>query len=228
MNWLSTAIPWLQNALASHWNGQYYQSMLPVPTDYRRLPTTPTSTSSWRPSMAPSLVTDTKLLATAAQLRSRWADPELDVLPTRSTAPISNAVLVPCSAATRGDVYDGDTDTQARAITPGRCPRPTSPSCTTGSPEKSFSAEQYRLDSLSSRLLQPGRGGRVDHARRGRGGATGVERPDAAGGHRLQRPPPSSAEQFDAATGYEKSVSNLSWSCASLPVRGPRQDRHLR
>ena len=29
--WLSTAIPWLQNALASHWNGQYYQSMLPVP-----------------------------------------------------------------------------------------------------------------------------------------------------------------------------------------------------
>ena len=31
--WLSTAIPWLQNALASHWNGQYYQSLLPVPSD---------------------------------------------------------------------------------------------------------------------------------------------------------------------------------------------------
>ena len=23
------------NALTSHWNGQYYQSMLPVPADYR-------------------------------------------------------------------------------------------------------------------------------------------------------------------------------------------------
>ena len=31
--WLSTAILWLQNALASHWNGQYYQSLLPVPSD---------------------------------------------------------------------------------------------------------------------------------------------------------------------------------------------------
>ena len=29
--WLSTAIPWLQNALASHWNGQYYRSLLPSP-----------------------------------------------------------------------------------------------------------------------------------------------------------------------------------------------------
>jgi len=33
--WLSTAIPWLQNALASHWNGQYYQSMLPGPPSER-------------------------------------------------------------------------------------------------------------------------------------------------------------------------------------------------
>jgi len=33
--WLPAAIPWLQNALASHWNGQYYQSMLPVPADYQ-------------------------------------------------------------------------------------------------------------------------------------------------------------------------------------------------
>ena len=35
------------------------------------------------------------------------------------------------------------------------------------------------------------------------------------------------SEQFDATTGYEKSVSNLSWSYASSPVRHPRQDRHL-
>jgi len=39
------AIPWLQNALQQHWNGQYYQSLLPSD---RQNPTTPTSTSSWR------------------------------------------------------------------------------------------------------------------------------------------------------------------------------------
>ena len=51
--WLSTAIPWLQNALASHRNGQCYQSAVPVPTD-DRAPATPTSTSSWRRSTAAS------------------------------------------------------------------------------------------------------------------------------------------------------------------------------
>ena len=34
-------------------------------------------------------------------------------------------------------------------------------------------------------------------------------------------------EQFDATTGYEKSVSNLSLELRLIPVRGPRQERHL-
>ncbi|MGA2929616.1 MAG: glycoside hydrolase family 15 protein, partial [Solirubrobacteraceae bacterium] len=32
-SWLSTAIPWLQTALSGHWNGQYYETLIPVPTD---------------------------------------------------------------------------------------------------------------------------------------------------------------------------------------------------
>lgn len=32
-NWLTAAIAWLQNILPSHRNGQYYQSLLPPPTD---------------------------------------------------------------------------------------------------------------------------------------------------------------------------------------------------
>ncbi len=30
------------------------------------------------------------------------------------------------------------------------------------------------------------------------------------------------SEQFDAVTGFEKSVANLSWSLRGLPVRRPR------
>lgn len=29
--WLSTAIEWLKDSLQSHWNGEYYVSVLPVP-----------------------------------------------------------------------------------------------------------------------------------------------------------------------------------------------------
>ena len=49
--WLGTAIPGCRTPSRSHWNGQYYQSLLPAPTDKR--PTTPTSTSSWPRSTAP-------------------------------------------------------------------------------------------------------------------------------------------------------------------------------
>ena len=72
---LSTAIPWLQNALASHWNGQYYQSMLPVPADYRA-PYDPNIDIVMAAIYGAVPLTDTKLLATAAQLRRQWADPD--------------------------------------------------------------------------------------------------------------------------------------------------------
>src|SRR6202167_4211906 len=33
-SWLPAALTWVTTALDAHWNGQYYQSVLPVPTDY--------------------------------------------------------------------------------------------------------------------------------------------------------------------------------------------------
>ena len=33
--WLPAAMTWLTSALDGHWNGEYYRSVLPVPTDYR-------------------------------------------------------------------------------------------------------------------------------------------------------------------------------------------------
>src|SRR5271156_3556836 len=109
--WLPAAIPWLQNALASHWNGQYYQSMLPVPAGYRA-PYDPNIDIVMAAIYGAIAVTDTKLLATAAQLRSQWADPGSTYF-----YPINGADqqrgIGPLLGRYPGDVYDGDTDTQA-------------------------------------------------------------------------------------------------------------------
>src|SRR5271166_4743556 len=111
--WLSTAIPWLQNALASHWNGQYYRSLLPVPGD-SRAPYDPNIDIVAAAIYGAVPVTDTKLLATAAQLRSQWADPALP-----NYYPINGADqqrgIGPMLGRYPGDTYDGDTaDPQTR------------------------------------------------------------------------------------------------------------------
>ena len=108
--WLAGAIPWLQNALAGHWNGQYYQSMLPVPTDYRA-PYDPNIDIVMAAIYGAVALTDTRLLATAAMLRSQWADPASTYF-----YPINGAdqqrLVGPMLGRYPGDVYDGDTDAQ--------------------------------------------------------------------------------------------------------------------
>jgi hypothetical protein len=67
--WLPAAMTWLTSALDGHWNGEYYRSVLPVPTDYR---------APYDPNIAiygAESVTDPRLLATASRLRTQWADP---------------------------------------------------------------------------------------------------------------------------------------------------------
>ncbi len=72
--WLPAAMTWLTSALDEHWNGQYYQSVLPVPTDYRA-PYDPNIDIVQAAVYGAESVTDTRLLATAAQLRAQWSDP---------------------------------------------------------------------------------------------------------------------------------------------------------
>ena len=210
--WLPAAIPWLQNALASHWNGQYYQSMLPVPTDYRA-PYDPNIDIVMAAIYGAIPVTDTKLLATAAQLRSQWAD-----LGSTYFYPVNGADqqrgIGPLLGRYPGDVYDGDTDAQA-----GDHPWAVSTA--------SFAELYYRLagqvttagtvplDSLSACFFsQVG----VDAPTTPAAAAAALQ---AAGDQMLQAVIFHSdnlelSEQFDATTGYEKSVSNLSWSYASF------------
>jgi glucoamylase len=210
--WLPAALTWLTSALDSHWNGEVYQSMLPVPTDYRA-PYDPNIDIVMSAIYGAESVTDPRLLATAAALRAQWADPSSKYFyPINGTDAALN--LGPLLGRYAGDVYDGDTDDLV-----GDHPW----ALTTAN----FAELYYRLaakisssrtvpaDSLSATFLS-------------QVGVTATTAPldaaaslRAAGDAMLQAVIYHSdhlelSEQFDAVTGFEKSVSNLSWSYAAF------------
>jgi glucoamylase len=210
--WLGTAAPWLENALESHWNGNYYQSLLPAPTDFRA-PYDPNFDIVMAAIYGAVEVTDTKLLATAALLRSQWADSTSNYF-----YPINGADqqrgIGPLLGRYPGDVYDGDSNAQV-----GDHPWAVS--------SANFAELYYRLakqittagtvplDNLSADFFsQVGVNGSTTPV----AAAAALQ---SAGDQILQAVVFHSdhlelSEQFDATSGYEKSVSNLSWSYASF------------
>jgi glucoamylase len=210
--WLSTAVPWLENALAGHWNGQYYRSLLPVPTD-SRAPYDPNIDIVSAAIYGAVSLTDTKLLATAALLRSQWADPASNYF-----YPINGADqqrgIGPILGRYPGDVYDGDTDAQV-----GDHPWAVS---TANFAELYYrlakeitSAGTVPLDNLSASFFsQIG----INASTTPAAAAAALQ---TAGERMLQAVVFHSdhfelSEQFDGTSGYEKSVRNLSWSYASF------------
>ena len=210
--WLSTAIPWLENALESHWNGQHYQSIIPVPTDYRT-PYDPNIDIVMAAVYGAVAVTDTKLLATAALLRSQWADQTSKYCYPVNVADQQRGIG-PLLGRYPGDVYDGDTDAQV-----GDHPWAVSTA--------NFAELYYRLakqittagtvpvDNLSTTFFSQVK---VDASTTPTAAAAALQ---SAGDQMLQAVVFHSdqfqlSEQFDATSGYEKSVSNLSWSYASF------------
>jgi glucoamylase len=210
-SWLPAALTWLASALDGHWNGQYYQSMLPVPTDYHA-PYDPNIDIVQSAIYGAESVTDPRLLATAALLRAQWADSSSKYFYPVNGADAARG-LGPLLGRYPGDVYDGDTDALV-----GDHPW----ALTTAN----FAELYYRLalkiissrtvpaDSLSAPFLaQVG----VTSATAPLDAATALR---AAGDAMLGAIVYHSdhfelSEQFDAFTGYEKSVSNLSWSYAA-------------
>jgi glucoamylase len=210
-SWLPDAITWLTGALDSHWNGEYYQSVLPVPADYRA-PYDPNIDIVQAAVYGAESVTDPRLLATAARLRAQWADPS-----SKCFYPINGADaehgIGPMLGRYPGDVYDGDTDAQV-----GDHPW----ALTTAN----FAQLYYRLAAkiLSSRTVpgDPLSAPFLDQV-----GTSGSAAPAeaaaalrAAGDQMLRAILYHSdhfelSEQFDAFTGFEKSVANLSWSYAA-------------
>jgi glucoamylase len=210
--WLPAATSWLQNALASHWNGQYYQSMLPIPTDYRA-PYDPNIDIVMAAIYGAIPVTDTKLLATAAQLRSQWTDPA-----SAYFYPINGADqqrgIGPMLGRYPGDVYDGDTDAQV-GDHPWAVSTANFAELYYRLAEQVTAAGTVPLDSLSSGFFSQVE---VDASTTSAAAAVALQ---GAGDQMLQAIIFHSdnlelGEQFDATTGYEKSVRNLSWSYAAF------------
>jgi glucoamylase len=210
--WLPDALTWLISAIDSHWNGEVYQSVLPGPADYRA-PYDPNIDIVQAAIYGAESVTDPRLLATAAQLRAQWADPG-----SKYYYPINGADaaagLGPLLGRYPGDVYDGDTDAQS-----GDHPW----ALTTAN----FAELYYRVaarisasktvpaDPLSASFLA--QAGVTSSA----APADAVTALRAAGDAMLQAIVYHSdhlelSEQFDANTGFEKSVANLSWSYAAF------------
>jgi glucoamylase len=212
--WLSTAIPWLQNALQGHWNGQYYQSMLPVPAapDYR-VPYDPNIDIVMAAIYGAVAVTDTRLLATAGLLRSQWDDPASQYHYAVNAADQTRGIG-PLLGRYPGDKYDGNNDQPVDdhpwAIS----------TC-------NFAQLYYQLAStITSAGTIPLDANSADFFNQI--GVTSATSPTAAatnlqsaGDEMLQAVVFHSdnlelSEQFDAWTGYEKSVRNLSWSYAAF------------
>jgi glucoamylase len=210
--WLPEALTALTSALDSHWNGEVYQSMLPVPSDYRA-PYDPNIDIVQAAIYGAESVTDPRLLATAAQIRAQWADPA-----SKYFYPVNGADaergLGPLLGRYPGDVYDGDTDDQA-----GDHPWAL---CTANFAElyyrvaaKISSSRTVAADSLSATFFaQVGVTAETDPL-------TAAAALRSAGDAMLQAIVYHSdhlelSEQFDAVTGFEKSVANLSWSYAAF------------
>ena len=154
-----------------------------------------------------------KLLATAAQLRSQWADPDSTYF-----YPINGADqqrgIGPLLGRYPGDVYEGDTDAQA-GDHPWAVSTANFAELYYRLAEQVTTAGTVPLDSLSAGFFsQVG----VDASTTPAAAAAALQ---GAGDQMLQAVIFHSdnlelSEQFDATTGYEKSVSNLSWSYASF------------
>ena len=215
------AIAWLEAALAAHWNGAIYMTML----------ATPAPGEASRPAVGPNdgydpnvdivcaaiygavPVTDPKLLATAAALRAQWADRGAACYPINSA---DKAIgLGPLLGRYPGDVYDGDVAMPVRGGHPWAL-------CTAN-----FAELYYRLANAIARdthvpldeqsspfFAQIGvvAGASADAAITAlREAGDAMLRAIVYHSDHLEL-----SEQFDGTSGYEKSVRNLTWSYAAF------------
>jgi glucoamylase len=211
------AIGWLEYALQGHWDGTRYLSLL-APSDDGPVPVA----DGYDPNIDIVMAcvygavpcTDTRLLATAGQLRQQWANSASPFLYQINVS--DNAFgLGPMMGRYPGDTYDGDVSDPV----PGGHPWAV---CTCN-----FAELYYRLaaevaatksipyDELSSTFLgQVGIGA-------GTTPADAVTALEGAGDAMLQAVIFHSddlelSEQFDGTSGYEKSVRDLTWSYAAF------------
>jgi glucoamylase len=216
---VAEAIGWLQARLAEHWNsadGIYVTFGGPAGAS------NPPLTPGYDPNVDVVMAsvygaipfTDTRMLATAARIRSQWTDPASPFAYPINAADAGRGVG-PLMGRYPDDTYDGD------SAPPNEVGHPWVP-CTAN-----FAELHYRLantirdqqavpvDGLSAAFFNPlGIDGTTPPG-------TAADRLDAAGDQMLAALIFHSdrlelSEQFDRATGFEKSVANLTWSYAAF------------
>ena len=215
---IATAIAWLEKALEAHWNGSYYATMIggAAPGD----PQQPAVPEGYDPNIdivqastyGAVPCTDTKLLATAAQLIRHWAEPSSpEVYPVNLTD--AEMGLGPMLGRYPGDLYDGGSD--------GLGDHPWA-LCTAN-----FAQLYYELatEIEASGSVPLDDRSEPFFSQIGITGATGakstVEALRAAGDAMLRAVVYHSdhlelSEQFDGVSGFEKSVHDLTWSYAAF------------
>ena len=211
--WIADAITWLETALAGHWNGSYYRSVIPSPTD--KAPYDPNSDIVCAAIYGAVPVTDPKLLATAALIHQQWSDPASPYsYPINQDDAQRTPAVGPLLGRYPGDRYDGDTDALIGDHPWAIC-------------TANFAELYYRLaheigasgtvpqDALAAPFLtQVG----VTSATSAADVVTALRDAGDRMLHALifHSDHLELSEQFDAFSGYEKSVSNLSWSYAAF------------
>jgi glucoamylase len=212
------AVTWLDAALAAHWDGTRYATMIggDAPGDAHQ----PSVPAGYDPNIdivqaavyGAVSVTDTKVLATAAQLLTHWADPSSpDAYPVN----LADAALGrgPLLGRYPGDQYDGGSNSL------GNHPWAL---CTANVAELCFrlaseieTSGAVPFDDLAAPFF-----GRL-HVTADTPPADVVAALRSAGEAMLRAIVEHSddlelSEQFDGVSGYEKSVRDLTWSYAAF------------
>ncbi|MFE9404948.1 glycoside hydrolase family 15 protein [Streptomyces sp. NPDC006530] len=218
---LKPAVEWLRDALASHWNGSTYVSMMADPGNGGSPSPQNPVVSGYDPNIdivqaalyGAVSCTDTKLLATAAQLRAQWEEGGIAFYPINK-ADREQLGIGPLFGRYPGDVYNGDT----AHPTLGGHPWVLS-TCNVAELHYRLAAQikasgTVPLDDLSAPFFaQSGIDASTDPAAAAAAlTTTGDDMVQAVIYHSDHL---ELSEQFDGTTGYERSVRNLTWSYAA-------------
>ena len=208
------AITFLQNALAGHWNGQIYQSVLPVPTTRGTYDPNIDIVLSSLYGAVP--LTDTKMLATAGLIRRQWTGPSSPVAyPINAADQARTPPVGPLLGRYPGDTYDGNTLDPAVVGHPWALCTANFASLYYGLANTITQTHTVPFDSLSADFF--GQVGISASTPPGQAAAS----LQAAADQMLNALVFHSdhlelSEQFDKDTGFEKSVRDLTWSYASF------------
>jgi glucoamylase len=218
---LQPAIDWLRLALAGHWDGSKYVSMMADPGNGAKPSPQNPVVSGYDPNIdivqsavyGAIPVTDTRLLATAAQLRSQWEEGGIAFYPINK-ADKENFGIGPLFGRYPGDVYDGDTADPVLGGHPWALS-----TCNAAELQYKLAAEikssgRVPVDDLSAPFFaQSGIDAQTAPAAAADAlVATGDAMVRAVIYHSDNL---ELSEQFDGTTGYERSVRNLTWSYAA-------------